>query len=329
MSKYGLVADAGGTNVRFALVDLDEGAELALIAPHKFTSRDFTSIEEAARAYLSEQKREVLPVAAVLSVAGPVSDNAIHLTNLGWTFSGGQFGKALNIDSVRLINDYEAIAYSIRHLGLGDLRDIGPVKAAKAGAREAVAIVGPGTGFGVGGYVRTSRGLTPLVTEGGHMDFAPADDLEIEILKYLRARFGHVSVERVLSGPGLSILFEAMSAVGGGAGESLEAHDITAQALRDENSFPGRVLSRFCAILGSVAGNIALVMGARDGLYLAGGILPAVADFLAASPFRARFEAKGRFEFYMQEIPARLIVQDYAGLIGAAASLRAMHAAPD
>ncbi len=161
------------------------------------------------------------------------------------------------------------------------------------------------------------------------MDFAPVDDIEIEILRFLRARFGHVSAERILSGPGLSNLYDAMAAVCGHPTEKLEAHEITALALKDADLFCGQVLSRFCAILGSVAGNVALAIGARNGVFLAGGILPAVAAFLVASPFRARFEAKGRFGAYMRDISTRLIVQDNAGLLGAAASLYAMRAAKD
>jgi glucokinase len=327
MKNCGLVADAGGTNVRFALVDLGQSRP-ALISPQKFTSRNFASIEDAARAYLSAQKLEKPPVAAVLSVAGPVSDNAIGMTNLGWHFSGRDLEKSLGIGSVRLINDFESIAYSTSELEKDDLREIGPAKAPRVAGRETVAIVGPGTGLGVGGYVRTPKYLVPLITEGGHADFAPADDSEIEVLKFLRRRYDHVSAERILSGPGLSNLHEALSAIEGKIDERLDAHAITAGALKDAHSACGRTLTRFCAILGSVAGDIALIMGARDGVLLAGGILPAVTDFLSASPFRTRFEAKGRFESYMRDIPTRLIVQDHAGLMGAAASLVAMHRAP-
>lgn len=328
MKNCGLVADAGGTNIRFALVDLDEGGVPRLVAPRKYASKTFPAAEDAARTYLSEQKLAAPPISAVLSVAGPVSDNSISMTNLGWCFSGNGFGKALNIAAVRLINDYEAIAYSVPLLGHADLRDIGPAKAVRNEERQIVAIVGPGTGLGVGGYVRTSGTLVPLVTEGGHMDFAPADDIEIEVLKFLRGRYGHVSAERVLSGPGLSNLHEALSAIEGQASRRLDAHEITAQALRDANSFSGRTLSRFCAMLGSIAGDIALVIGARSGVLLAGGILPVVADFFIASDFRARFEAKGRFEAYMKDIPTQLITQDNAGLIGAAAILTAMRGMP-
>ena len=322
MKNCGLVADVGGTNVRFALVDLDQNAGPGLLAYRKYGSKSFASIEDAARAYLAGQTPNAQPIAAVLAVAGPVNDNAISMTNLGWRFSGRDVGEALDIGSVRLINDYEAIAYSAPSLGNADMRDIGPEKPIQRAERETVAIVGPGTGLGVGGYVRTSKGLVSLVTEGGHIDFAPADDLEIEVLKFLRSRYGHVSAERVLSGPGLSNLHEASSTIEGQARERLEAHEITAQALKDANSFCGQVLARFCAILGSVAGDIALVMGARDGVLLAGGILPAIADFFIASQFRTRFEAKGRFQAHMRDIPTRLIVQDNAGLMGAAALLR-------
>lgn len=322
MSSWGLVADAGGTNIRLALADLDAEATPVLRAPRKFTSRNFSGIEEAAKSYLADQ--DAKPVSAVISVAGPVRDDAINMTNLGWAFSGESLGAALVIPQIRLVNDYEAIARAIPGLSSDDLRDVGPSVAVKRGDRETVAIVGPGTGLGVGGYVRTRDSMIPLVTEGGHADFAPTDDVEIEILKSLRKKFGHVSNERVLSGPGLVNLHEALSAIEGAIPEKLDPHDITARALQGTDSLCGKALSRFCAILGSVAGNVALTFGARDGVMLAGGILPAVADFLASTDFRKRFEAKGRFEGYMKAIPTRLIVNDNAGLLGAAVLARTM-----
>jgi glucokinase len=320
MTHYGLVADAGGTNVRFALVDLDGSGDL--LTPKKYTSRNFANIEDAASAYLKAQKLDVPPAAAVLSVAGPVKDNAISMTNLGWRFSGQELSSALHIPNVRLINDYEAIARALPVLGKDDLRDIGGVASVEKGERETFAIVGPGTGFGVGGLVRKQGDLTPLVTEGGHADFAPADDVEVELLKVLRRKFGHVSNERILSGPGIVVLHDALTAVEGLPGETLESQEITARALKDPNSFSAKVLSRFCAILGSVAGDVTLVMGARDGLFLAGGILPAVQDFFVKSEFRARFDAKGRFASYMKAIPTQLIVNDDTGMMGAATLLR-------
>jgi len=314
MTRCALVADAGGTNVRFALVDLDAAVEL--LQPRKFASGEFPSIEAAAREYLDGMSAK--PSLAVLAVAGPVRDGHVALTNLGWKVSADGVGPALGIARVELINDFEAIALSVPHLGAADLVDIGPAVEREKAATMAVA--GPGTGFGVAGLVHGAA----LVTEGGHVDFAPADDLEIRILEFLRRRYGHVSVERILSGPGLANLHEAMAAIGAVAYEKLSPREITARAEADKASLCAAVFARFCAILGSVAGDIALTLGAQGGVMLAGGILPAMVAPLQASAFRERFEAKGRFAAYMKAIPTRLIVQDHAGLIGAAAKSWAM-----
>ncbi len=328
MKNCGLVADVGGTNVRFALVDLDRPHDTALQSPRKLVSRDYAGLAEAARDYLSDLKRDTAPVAAVLAVAGPIHDGEMRLTNLHWRLSTDELRAALHIDRVDLINDYEAVAYAVPRLGAGDLVDIGPALPASVAERQTVAIVGPGTGLGIGGCLRTAQGVFPLVTEGGHADFAPSDDVEIEILKFLRRRYAHVSAERILSGPGLVNLHEALAGIEGAACETLTAQEITACAQQDAASFSAKVFSRFCAILGSVCGDVALVMGARAGVLIAGGILPAVAGIFAASPFRERFEAKGRFHDYMRDIPTRLIVQQYAGLMGAAAVLAERMAVP-
>ncbi|HWA88842.1 MAG TPA: glucokinase [Rhizomicrobium sp.] len=303
MTDFALIADVGGTNVRFAPADRPREAK-------KYPTRNFASMEEAARAYLDETGAK--PEMAVLAVAGPVKDGAIHVTNLGWEFSERSVAKALGIARVKLINDFEAIALSLPHLAPEDKVAIGPARDAKG----TIAVVGPGTGFGVAGLVADG---TALVTEGGHADFAPNDDIEIEMLKALRRRFGHVSVERLLSGPGLVVLYQTLSEIAGRGSRTPEQHAITAGAASDPASFEGEVFARFCAILGAAAGNIALTMGATGGVMVAGGILPQLREPLAASPFRARFEAKGRFEGYMKAIPTALIVQDYAGLIGASA----------
>ncbi len=324
MNRYALVADAGGTNIRFALIDIEAKASAVLQATHKYASRNFRSIEDAAKTYLTDQGQETPLTLAVFSVAGPVRDNTISMTNLGWNFSGETVGSVLGIAKVRLINDYEAIARAIPALANNDLRDIGPRIDLKSVDRQTIAIVGPGTGLGVGGYVRAQNEMIPLVTEGGHADFAPVDDIEIEILRILRKKFGHVSNERILSGPGLINLHEALSVMENVPPQRLDPHDITTEALAHSNSLCSRVLSRFCAILGSVAGDVALTLGARDGVMLAGGILPAVSAFFEQSDFRSRFEAKGRFETYMKAIPTRLIVNDNAGLVGAAALARSL-----
>jgi len=302
MTSPGLVADLGGTNVRFALT---QPGTTALVRPGKFASRQFASLADAAKAYLGDTR----PDRAVFAVAGPVEAGRVHLTNLGWELSEDALAKALGIAQVRLINDFEAIALSLPHLAAADLLAIGP----EIEAAGALAVVGPGTGFGVAGWANGAV----LVAEGGHADFAPADETEIAIWKALHGRFGHVSLERLLSGPGLVNLYQAL-----GGHAALAAEEITAR--RQSDPLAHAAFERFCAILGTAAGNIALTLGARGGVYIAGGILPPLRAAFAASAFRMRFEAKGRFAGYMRAIPTRLIVQDQAGMIGAAAALRAM-----
>ncbi len=332
MKNCGLVADVGGTNVRFALVDLDHPRRVALQAPRKLVSRAYGSIVDAAKAYLCGVNAEVSLAAAVFAVAGPVHNEEIRLTNLQWRFTAADLQAGLDVGQVHLLNDYEAIAFAVPSLGPGDLLEIGAVSPKAQGAQDGqvIAIVGPGTGLGVAGYVRAPQGVFPLVTEGGHADFAPSDDVEVEILNFLRRRYEHVSAERVLSGSGLVNLHEALCAIEGVAYETRTSHEITDETRKDPGSLSARAFGRFCAIMGSVCGNVALTMGARDGVLIAGGILPAMSDIFAASAFRERFEAKGRFDGYMKDIPTRLIVQQYAGLLGAAEVLvsRTATAAP-
>src|ERR1700733_524152 len=231
MTNIGLVADAGGTNVRFALVNADASAPV-LQSPKKFASKDFAGIAEAAQAYLADAQAR--PSFGGFAVAGPVRDGAIHMTNLGWTFSQADVGAALGLAPVKLINDFEAIALAVPHLGSGDLVTIGPEKAR---SHATVAILGPGTGFGVAGCVPAGEGVTAIVSEGGHASFAPVDDAEIDILRNLRARFGRLSLERILSGPGLVTLSEAMGAVP----PLPSPQEITARAKADPDSFSAGV----------------------------------------------------------------------------------------
>ena len=323
MKSYGLVADVGGTNVRFGLVDLSQPGRVALQTPRKLISKSYAGMLDAAQSYLTSIKPDAPLSAAVFAVAGPVHNEEISLTNLQWRFTASDLQKGLHVGQVHLLNDYEAIAYAVPSLGPDDLMDIGafPKKAGNAGQNQVIGIVGPGTGLGVAGYQRTPEGIFPLVTEGGHADFAPTDDVEIEILKFLRKRYDHVSAERVLSGSGLVNLHEALAAIEGVTYEARSSHEITDAAQKNPDSLEAKAFARFCAIMGSVSGNVALTMGARDGVLIAGGILPAMSDIFAASAFRERFEAKGRFQGYMKDIPTRLIVQQYAGLLGAAAVL--------
>lgn len=188
-----------------------------------------------------------------------------------------------------------------------------------------IAVIGPGTGFGASALVRGGGQVIAMATEGGHASFAPDDDVEREILRVLAAEFAHVSVERVLSGPGLKTLHGALNAIDG-ISESIEdPAEITERALRGETPF-ARTLDRFCAILGSVAGDFALYYGARSGVYIAGGIAPSILPILERSAFRRRFEAKGRFQSYLSAIPTNVIVHEHAAFLGAAEFARQLAA---
>jgi glucokinase len=320
MKTFGLVADVGGTNVRFAVVDIRERAP-ALLSPRLLSIADHLDIVAAARAYLSEIGLKASPETLVFAVAGPVTNNEIYLTNARWRISASELAKELEVGSARLINDYEAIAEAVPFLAAHNLLAIGSAPALEVHGEGVIAIIGPGTGLGIAGLVRKDDAHATLVTEGGHVAFAPTDEIEVRILQILARKFGRVSAERLLSGPGLSNLYAAMAEIEGVAAREISPERITQLAQGGETSFEARVFARFCQILGSVAGDAALMMGARQGVLIAGGILPSVAPLLSASGFRARFEDKARFRAYMQAIPTYLITEPHIGLIGAAAVL--------
>ena len=320
MGAYGLVADIGGTHVRLAIVELP-ARKPAIASIRVFATRDHADIAAAAQVYLKEIGATGAPEMLVFAVAGPVNNNSVYLTNAGWIISGDRLREVLGIRLALMVNDFEAIAQAVPHLAPRDLLPIGDGPAFGAQGDGTIAIVGPGTGLGVGGSVRKHGVSTALVTEGGHIAFAPTDETEIRILQILMRKFGRVSAERILSGPGLHNLYEAMAEIGGIRATDATPETITQAAQEHASSFEAKVFARFCAILGSVAGDFALALGARHGVLLAGGILPNAAQFLAASDFRNRFEDKARFADYMKAIPTCLIVEQHAGLIGAAAIL--------
>ncbi|HEX3675044.1 MAG TPA: glucokinase [Rhizomicrobium sp.] len=317
----GLVADIGGTHCRFALAGLDTRAG-TIREPQNFAVADYKGVVAAAKAFLKGEGLKTPPEALVFAVAGPVENGRIHFTNSGWSFSESELRRKLGVKRARLVNDFEAQARAVAVLDPAALVHIGGPKAFDAKADGAIALVGPGTGLGVGGLTREGGVSIALVCEGGHASFAPSDKLEIAILELLARRFGHVSNERLLSGPGLANLFGAMAKIEGVRRKTPAPEQITQAALADPKSFEARVFARFCAILGSVAGDVALTMGARAGVLIAGGILPSAVEALRGSEFRARFEAKGRFADYLKAISTRLIVEPHVGLVGAATILR-------
>jgi glucokinase len=252
-------------------------------------------------------------------VAGPVVDGEIQFTNNSWRVSEGELFVAFEFQFVRLINDFAAQALAAPLLPADTLRRIGPdIQGADFAP---LVVMGAGTGFGAAGLARSERGDVEVAGEGGHGAFAPVDETEIEILRILSRRFGRTSIERILSGPGLFNLYGALAELRGTPATLADEAAVTAAAERGD-ALASETLDRFCAILGSVAGDLALTYGARGGVFISGGLAPRMADRLETGDFRRRFEAKGRMSGFMAQIPTTLIQHPYAALVGAARALK-------
>jgi glucokinase len=309
-----LLGDIGGTNARFALCD-GPGAEPR--AALGLACDDYPDLAAAAQAYLSNHG-DNRPAHACIAVAGPVAGDRVALTNSAWSFSIEATRARLGLERLLIVNDFTAQALSVPSLGPGDLARVG---GGEAVAGAAVAVIGPGTGLGVSGLVPVAERWVAVPGEGGHLGFAPSDETETAILNLLRRRFGRVSCERLVSGPGLVILHQALSALADQPAEPLAPDQIVERALAGTDPLCRDVLERFCAILGTVAGDVALALGARGGVYIAGGIVPRFLDFFRASRFRPRFEAKGRLGAYISAIPTSVITVAMPALTGTARAL--------
>ena len=315
----GLVGDVGGTNARFALARRDSGGRMLIDQPVAYRAADYASGDDAVLAYLSRLDLKAPPAFAVIAAAGPIEDGAVTFTNnTAWRFSEAGLAKAGGFSRARLINDFTAQVLAIDHFQDQDLRRIGP--AGPQPGRATAVILGPGTGFGVGARVDDGEARAILTAEGGHSGFAPGDETEVEIVRRLMARYGRVSVERILSGPGLLNLYQVLADLRGEHPTCTAPDQITRQALAGEPLCRAAV-ERFCAMLGSVAGDFALAYGAKGGVYISGGIAPDIIDLLAASDFRRRFEAKGRMSDYVIAISTWVVLEPFAALVGAASLL--------
>ncbi|REE95290.1 glucokinase [Thermomonospora umbrina] len=311
-----LVADIGGTNARFGLVQSPGEAPSRV---QVLALRDHAGLAEAASTYLFRHAGDVHPTAACVAVAGPVGgDGTYRLTNAHWSGSAAEVAADLRLDRVELINDFEALALALPTLAPGDLRAVG--ESLPAGDAPA-AVLGPGTGLGVAGLVRAGDRLVAVPGEGGHVDLPAGTDRELRIARMLREDGETASAEHLLSGDGLTRLYGLTARLNGVAAEPLTAAQICA---RRTDPLCHETLETFCALLGAFAGNVALTFGARGGVYLGGGILPRVWETLRRSDFRRRFEAKPPVERYLRAIPTALIVAPTPALAGAAARLAAL-----
>jgi glucokinase len=310
----GLIADIGATNTRFALVQPDGTTTAARV----YALNDYASLREAIDAYLTEEAPPTRPVQAVLAVASPVTGDQVTLTNHPWTFSVEALRQHLGLRRLRVINDFAANAAAIPQLRAKDRMQIGggaPVSGTPIG------VIGPGTGLGVSALVPSSKDAVTIAGEGGHVTMTPASAQESAILDLMRTRYDHVSAERLLSGPGLVNLYNTLCELAEAPAAPFTAAQITSPRIWNKDPRTREAMAIFCAMLGTVAGNLALTLGARGGVYIAGGIVPRLAQFFAQSEFRSRFEAKGRLRGYLATIPTYLIVRPLPVLLGAAALL--------
>ena len=314
-----LLADVGGTNVRFALADPARAQPLLDGSIGAYRVADFATFTDAARAYLDATNGCVQR--GVFAFAGPVGDDEVHMTNHPWTISRTHVRADLGLDALRFVNDFAAMSLCITLLAQKDVRMLGSVAAPRVDVtrEQAFAVLGPGTGLGVGALISRDGRAFALESEGGHTGFAPRTGEEIEILRRLEARFGRVSNERLLCGSGLSNLHRALGEIHATFCEELSPEEITRRARAGEDEHCERAIEVFCEILGAVAGDCALAFGAWDGTYLSGGLTPVLLDWLQRGGFRRRFEDKGRFADRVARVPTLAIVHPYAGLLGAAA----------
>ena len=310
-----LLADIGGTNARFAL----ETAPGQVVAIEVLPGAAYPGLAEALLAYLALPQvaaRLTAPVRhAAIAIANPVAGDEVQMTNHHWSFSIAAVRRAAGLATLVVVNDFTALARALPHLQPAALRQVGGGRA-QPGAP--LGLIGPGTGLGVSGLIPAGAGWMALESEGGHVSSSPASEDELAILRFAWRTLGHVSAERLLSGPGLELIYRALA---GEAAAPLAAAEITARALDGRCAQCAAALGHFCGMLGTVAGNLAVTLGARGGIYLGGGIVPRLGAWFDASPFRARFEAKGRFAGYLAAVPTWVITAPYPAFTGVGAIL--------
>ena len=318
-----LLADIGGTNARFAL-ELGPGRiahiEVLSCASHP-------TLADALRAYLA-----LPPVAetvagsgavrhAAIAIANPVLGDMVRMTNHHWEFSIEAMRRECGFDTFVVVNDFEALAMALPWLTESDKVQVG---GGAPGVNAPIGLVGAGTGLGVSGLIPgegDGAGWTALRSEGGHVTFSPANDTEIAILQYAWREFEHVSAERLLSGAGVELIYRALAELRGAAEPVLDAPEISRRALTGECPLCDEVVEAFCGMLGTVAGNLAVTLGAQGGVYIGGGIVPRLGERFARSCFRRRFEQKGRFAGYLAAVPTYVITAEYPAFLGVSAIL--------
>jgi glucokinase len=312
-----LLGDVGGTNARWAW---QRAAGAPLESVRSLACGSYPHIGDCIADYLKAQDLPA-PRAVGFGIATAVTGDAVQMTNHAWSFSIAGLRQSLGVEQLRVLNDFEALAHAVPSLLAGQLLQIGGGQAV-AGAN--LAVIGPGTGLGVSGLVSNGHGgWRVIVGEGGHVSLAAANAREAQVLDVMRERFGHVSAERVVSGPGLVWVYEALCALARQTPQDLQPSQVMSLGLDGHDLICQEALTLFVGFLGNVAGNLALTLGARGGVFIGGGIAPRLGAALARLPLRERFEAKGRFAAYLAAIPTWVITAEAPALQGAAQALDA------
>ena len=314
MTRFALTGDVGGTNARFALCNMDSG-EISNVKT--YSGQEYSGLESVIRHYLCGQEEHVED--GCIAIASPVTGDRIEMTNSNWTFSFRELKAQLGLSHLEVINDFTAVSMAIPMLKADDVFQLGGKLPEKG---KPIAVYGAGTGLGVAHLIPVETRWLSLPGEGGHVDFAPGNEDEANVLKFMYAGRNRISAERILSGPGLVNLYRSVTIAANRKANELQPEEITEQALSGTCPDCYHALSLFCVMMGRFGGNLALTLGTTGGVYIAGGIVPRFLDFLKSSGFRNGFEDKGRFKTYVQDIPAYLIVHDNPGLLGAGAYLR-------
>jgi glucokinase len=319
-----LIADIGGLYARFAL----ETSYGEFSQQRSLRCADFPSFEAAVSAYLKSLKISGVAHAAV-AIANPVDGDQVRMTNYHWQFSIEETRVNLGLETLVVVNDFTSLAMALPRLTSHDFRQVGSGHANK---NSVIGLLGSGSGLGVSGLIPAGDGWTSLGSEGGHTGFAPADEREVAVLKFAWRQFEHVSFERLLSGPGLELIYLAMAEMQDLTVQPLAAPDITRLALESQEALCIQTLDVFCNMLGTAASNLAVTLGATGGIYIGGSIVPRLGEFFDRSGFRQRFEHKGRFTEYVSHIPTYVITAAEATFLGASAildtQLRALNNAP-
>ena len=321
-----VVADVGGTNARFAVLDPLTGDLCHTIyysvADHQIFSNVLAEFckDLASQGHWAEQ-----PLGACLAVAAPVEEGVLKFTNSSWEIDANAIAEQLGGVAVHVINDFAAIGYATLGLTSSDWYQLG---GGCGVPNQPIAVLGPGTGLGVCGVVRHGNAATVIAAEGGHADFAPVDAQEIAILNIMIKRFGRVSYERLLSGAGILSTYQALAELAQREPAHSRPEDVYAAAISGTDTLAMRTLHVFCRVLGAFAGNLALTLGARGGVFIAGGIAPKVLDIIKQSEFRSRFESKGRLRSFLTPIPVYVVTTPDIGLRGAAHYLAQVNQSP-